>query len=91
MPSEWPDGGHNSLETEHLQDRGRRRANETTLPDDPRFFQSATSAATRRVEEAPMRLSNLGRFYSATELGRVYDPIMWETPRHPRATCRGAM
>ena len=24
-----------------------------------------------------MRLSNLGRFYSATELGRVYDPILW--------------
>ena len=26
----------------------------------------------------PMRISNLGRFYSATELGRVYDPIMWQ-------------
>lgn len=80
MPSEWPDGGHNSsCETLTFRTAAGGAPNETTLPDDPGFFPSATSVLRNPpVEEAPMRLSNLGRFYSATELGRVYDPIMWE-------------
>ncbi len=74
MPSEWPDGGHNST----YESNAFYTTDQRVLPDDPRFFPSATSALRNpSADEAPMRLSNLGRFYSATELGRVYDPVMW--------------
>lgn len=75
MPSEWPDGGHNST----LESISYYSEDKMINPMDPRFFPAGTSVLRNPpVEEAPMRLSNLGRFYSATELGRVYDPIMWE-------------
>ncbi|MEI6175733.1 MAG: hypothetical protein WCS43_02475 [Verrucomicrobiota bacterium] len=75
MPSEWPDGGHNSS----YESNSFYTTDERVNPDDARFFPSASSILRNPpVEEAPMRLSNIGRFYSATELGRVYDPIMWE-------------
>jgi hypothetical protein len=70
LPSEWPDGGHNSF----YGSNGFQTTDVTVLPDDPRFF---TNLPKPRREDAPMRLSNRGRFLSATELGRVYDPIMW--------------
>jgi hypothetical protein len=34
------------------------------------------------TKTAPQQLSNRGRFYSATELGRVFDPVMW-WPTYP--------
>lgn len=75
MPSEWPDGGHNSS----YESNAFYTEDQRVLPDDNRFFPAANSVLRNPpVEEAPMRLSNLGRFFSATELGRVYDPIMWE-------------
>ena len=75
MPSEWPDGGHNSTLVSNAFVTGDTRI----PPDDPIFFPEPSSVLRDPVvEEAPMRLSNLGRFYSATELGRVYDPIMWD-------------
>ena len=70
LPSEWPDGGHNSSYGSNSFFTDDRR----TPPDDPRFF---SSLPTPVREQAPLRLSNLGRFYSATELGRAYDPLMW--------------
>lgn len=75
MPSEWPDGGHNSTYESAEFHTTDQRIN----PDDDRFSPSDSSTLrSPPIEEAPMRLSNLGRFYSATELGRIYDPIMWE-------------
>jgi type II secretory pathway pseudopilin PulG len=70
LPSEWPDGGHNSAYGSNSFFTEDRRV----VPDDPRFF---SNLPTPVREQAPMRLSNLGRFYSATELGRTYDPVMW--------------
>jgi hypothetical protein len=74
LPAEWPDGGHNSpngsnsfFTTEAL-----------IAPDDPRF---SNGLPEPRLEQAPMRISNRGRFFSATELGRTYDPVMW-TPAY---------
>lgn len=70
LPAEWPDGGHNSAYGSNsffTEDRRMR-------PDDARFF---TGLPTPVREQAPLRLSNLDRFYSATELGRAYDPLMW--------------
>ena len=75
MPSEWPDGGHNST----YESNGFYTTDPRINPDDPRFTPSVSSALRDPPpEESPMRISNRGRFYSATELGRVYDPIMWQ-------------
>jgi hypothetical protein len=71
MPSEWPDGGHNSI----YGSNAFATTNANIEPDDPRFF---SGLPTPRREEAPVRLSKAGRFFSATELGRVYDPVMWQ-------------
>ncbi len=89
LPSEWPDGGHDSpfgtdtiygllpgmLESDFV-------GNYLIEPDDPRFYDQLPYEPPKPFlgkEEAPTRLSNSGRFYSVTELGRVYDPIMWQT------------
>ncbi|NJM36552.1 MAG: hypothetical protein HC845_01015 [Akkermansiaceae bacterium] len=74
--SEWPDGGHNSA-------IGSSTAlTQTSIhlaPDDPVFTSSVGSQLHKPPkEESPTRISNRGRFYSATELGRIYDPIMWK-------------
>ncbi len=75
MPSEWPDGGHNSF-VGTLPISG---VSETSDPNHPNFINLPSNSPLLNppVDEAPFRVSNLGRFYSATELGRVYDPIMW--------------
>jgi hypothetical protein len=76
MPSEWPDGGHNSS----YDNNSFYTTDERINPDDPRFFPNATSILRNpETAEAPMRISNLGRFHSVTELGRIYDPLMWKT------------
>lgn len=83
LPSEWPDGGHDSpfgsnnvyslvgLSASAFDDDHRIE------PDAPGFFNQLPDLSLGR-EEAPTRLSNLGRFLSVTELGRVYDPVMWQ-------------
>jgi hypothetical protein len=71
LPAEWPDGGHNSPYGSNSFFTEDRRV----APDDLRFF---ANLPTPVAEQAPMRFSNAGRFYSATELGRAYDPVMWK-------------
>jgi type II secretory pathway pseudopilin PulG len=87
MPSDWPDGGHNSTADTTF-------ATQTNAGMDPEapIFKPANSSLLRKpeVDEAPFRLSRKlstepQRFYSATELGRVYDPIMWKTAPPPAA------
>jgi type II secretory pathway pseudopilin PulG len=83
MPSEWPDGGHNST-CESVT--GLTQSNTQQDPDAAPFQLSAGSVLRNPTrEEAPLRLSPLGanRFYSATELGRIYDPVMWNLPPPP--------
>ncbi len=71
LPSEWPDGGHDFP----YGNRPTFSPTEDTYPDDGGWFSGVPSP---EKERAPMRLSNRGRFYSATELGRTYDPVMWQ-------------
>ncbi len=81
LPSEWPDGGHDS----EVGDDWGTGSNDKTLPTDPKF--DYTSSATEARNMAPQRISNRGRFFSATELGNVFDPIMWRhTYEDPVAT-----
>ena len=70
MPSEWPDGGHDSPPGVF-----RTVSINSVLPTDRR--PEWPSNATASAENAPQRISNLGTFYSATELGHVFDPILW--------------
>jgi hypothetical protein len=73
LPSEWPDGGHDAPHGP----RPAIPADDARLdPDDPSLL---TGLPAPRRELAPMRISNLGRFTRATELGRCYDPVMWQT------------
>lgn len=78
LPSEWPDGGHDadygSMPSAVLAGEGGKDGDERVMPDDPQFFQNLP---TPKREQAPMMISNRGRFYSATEWGRIYDPVMW--------------
>ena len=71
LPSEWPDGGHNSP---YAAGNPFTTTDERVNPDDPRFF---NNLPTLIPDDSPQRLSRAGRFFSATELGHVYDPIMW--------------
>ena len=81
LPGEWPDGGHNSavgtwpvLSDDNIE------------PTDARYGNAPTPVAT----EAPHRISNEGVFFSATELGRIYDPMMWH-PTYPDASDTATM
>ncbi|MCU0794979.1 MAG: hypothetical protein MUF31_03485 [Akkermansiaceae bacterium] len=86
MPSEWPDGGHNSsfgsVPAAVTAGQGSTRGDERINPDDIQFMRNLP--ATEPLK-APARISNLGYFQSPTELGRVYDPLMW-APTFDRAS-----
>lgn len=69
QPSEWPDGGHDT-EVKLWQ----FEKEEDYDPSNPAIYPEVTNA---REGEAPSFISNRGRFYSATELGRIHDPVMF--------------
>ncbi len=75
MPSQWPDGGHDSPTGNF-----RVTTSDARLPTDPDFWPLST-VPTPLEAHAPQRLSNRGQFASACELGRVFDPLMW-TPAY---------
>jgi type II secretory pathway pseudopilin PulG len=83
LPSEWPDGGHDSpFGTASMHgllnmSAGAFADDHRIEPDDPRFFNQLPNLTLGSLE-APVRLSNLGRFFSVTELGHIYDPVMWQ-------------
>jgi hypothetical protein len=70
LPSEWPDGGHDSPTGAWTP-----VSNNAILPTDAKSW---PAPPTPLAENAPQRISNLGRFYSATELGHIYDPVLWK-------------
>ncbi len=84
VPSEWPDGGHDAAVTPW--DNGWSTLREgkvyakgggisgTGPPYDPTLIGGGTLPDEG---EALTYLSSRGRYFSATELGRIYDPIMW--------------
>lgn len=68
LPSEWPDGGHNAPVGTWSPGTA-----ETTEPTAARF---AFSYQNEMADSAPQAVSNRGRYFSATELGRIFDPLM---------------
>jgi hypothetical protein len=72
LPSEWPDGGHDVP----VQLSALTPAN--VRPSATNYNPTGTPDFTKAKEgDTPTFISNAGRFYSATELGRIFDPIMW--------------
>ena len=86
LPSEWPDGGHDSA-----VGSWPLCTDDAVAPTDPRYFWAQVPLAS----QAPQRISNAGRFYSATELGRVFDPLLWQptydNPQDTAAIRKGLM
>ncbi|KAB2642479.1 MAG: hypothetical protein DVB26_02535 [Verrucomicrobia bacterium] len=86
LPSEWPDGGHDSA----VGSWPLSHSDQVT-PTDPQYDWDQHPVAS----QAPQRISNAGRFYSATELGRVYDPILWwptyDNPQDTASILKGIM
>ena len=76
MPSEWPDGGHDSA----FGSDSYYTTDQRIEPDDPKF---ASGKPAPEPGKAVTRISNQGRFYSETELGHIFDPILWGADRDP--------
>ena len=79
IPSEWPDGGHDAPAStwSHGWSTGRE-GTVSTNGTGPEFDPTKiTGGALPEPGEAMTYLSDRGRFYSATELGRLYDPLMY--------------
>ena len=79
IPSEWPDGGHDAEVTSWSDGWSLARSGSTTSQGSgPAFDPTAIGGAIKpKPGEALTYLSDRGRYYSTTELGRIYDPIMW--------------
>jgi len=63
---DWPDRGYESAQGPVFP------TSDLELPDD--FNRPPNPGG---VSFAPWRISNLGRFFSVTELGNLHDPVMW--------------
>ncbi len=88
IPSEWPDGGHDAQvdlwSSGWGDDRQGYEGSKTKLPYsgkgpffDPTNASVIAGAVLPKEGEAITYLSDRGRYYSATELGRLFDPIMF--------------
>jgi len=69
LPSEWPDGGHDSLVGDWT-----KYGKDDVEPTHPKYnFPYDTNAKYSAIQ----RISNRGYYMSPTELGHVFDPIMY--------------
>lgn len=72
-PNFWPDGGHNTVPCPTSIGDTARNPDDISL----RPTVNPTNSAAER-QKFVQRISNAGRFYSPTEMGNVFDPIMWD-------------
>lgn len=75
----WPDGGHNAAT------RGQALGSLNRNPDDKQLRPAIHAALSANNPNGLMErqkyvqvISNKGRFFSVTELGHIFDPIMWD-------------
>ncbi|MES2657345.1 MAG: hypothetical protein V4689_01945 [Verrucomicrobiota bacterium] len=99
LPSEWADGGHDSQVTQWSSGWSTAREGSSGSPAEPGKPAVPPKAGTGPSfdptiiggEAAPQEgeaityLSNRERYFSATELGRIYDPVMWLPTFDPNA------
>jgi type II secretory pathway pseudopilin PulG len=72
LPSEWPDGGHDSRYGSH-----HNRTSDLMLPDTAPLMTGLVAWSPADGLLAPQRIANRGHFLDASELGHLYDPVMW--------------
>jgi hypothetical protein len=85
QPSEWPDGGHDSaVPISALPILSYAQNYAAVHHYDPADLSIYPQVINSVEGDAPTYISNRGRFYSATELGRIYDPIMY-VPKYDNA------
>jgi len=85
-PERWPDGGYNTfrgrnfsksedLSASRLQDRPDSKSSDGVgyTVEDP--WEGTVRYNPKSM--APYRLNNTGRWWALSELGNIYDPIMW--------------
>jgi Tfp pilus assembly protein PilX len=79
IPSEWPDGGHDSQVKSWNDGWSSARAGSVSKNGTGPGFDPTVINGNPLPDEgdALTYLSDKGRYYSATELGRIYDPIMF--------------
>lgn len=86
IPSEWPDGGHDAEVTSWNAGWNEKRkgyeGSKSKPPkhgDGPAFDPASDFPVAKPPEpgESLTYLSDRGRYYSVTELGRIYDPVMF--------------
>ena len=86
LVSEWPDGGHDaSFDVSSFHKRSSSPADRALRPDSSVLYTGDVDAESMK---APLFVSNLGRYFSETELGNIYDPIMWRNRSNPSDTQR---
>ena len=67
LPHLWPDGGHSTMARKNRIGSNLRNPDEPPIPPLP-----------PSVGQHVQHLSNLGRLFSVSELGHVFDPVMWD-------------
>ncbi|MGJ8724950.1 MAG: hypothetical protein ACSHYB_10375 [Roseibacillus sp.] len=84
LVSQWPDGGHDSsFELGSFHKAGSGTSDRALRPDSPDLYTEDIEAEPLK---SPLFVSNLGRFFSESELGNVYDPHMWQHKSKPSNT-----
>lgn len=79
----WPDGGHNSIPCPQKIIDPNHNPIDGPPPIAPSDIAAKTRPAIHAGNNAAERLkyvqhlSSRGRFYSMTELGHIFDPVMW--------------
>ncbi len=75
----WPDGGHISPSFgKDNQQITNRNTNPDQVPHPSWHASHSTKEGEWERQKHVQRISNAGRLFSVTELGHVFDPIMWD-------------
>lgn len=77
----WPDGGHISRGPKNAKMPRKGGVPNSTNPDEKSLIPDWHAAKPNNLFERQkyvQTLSNAGRFFSVSELGHIFDPLMWD-------------
>jgi hypothetical protein len=77
----WPDGGHISRGPKNAKMPRKGIVPNSTNPDEKSLVPDWHAAKPNNLFERQkyvQTLSNAGRFFSVSELGHIFDPLMWD-------------
>ncbi len=88
-PELWPDGGYRTQTVAHPETEAKNPATGNSLAENysdgaiSNIGRTAVDGGSIYNARAPFRISNLGRFYTISELGNIYDPLMYASNQKP--------